>query len=1140
TTEQAAAIKALENEIAALETALATAQKAADDAKAAANDAKAAAAQAKADAIADAKAQVEALKTALETAIAEKADKAVVDAMAKDVEAALAVINTSIAKLAEKDAMLDGQIAELLQADAALKAQIAALEAYGKDNSDSLVVELSALQNELDQLWQTIGSETGLQALVGTQAGLITDLQTELQNLAESIYGEGAESLYTLVGQNAGMIQELLDKMDKVEADIKAINEALSVYTTILEAFAEQIQSVVYVPENTDGTVTASSYVLGRYASDILVKLTYEVTPNELAAKVTSDKVYFNAVPVTSTKAAAAEVVKAEVVKTDANTGRVEVYARIKASNKATYAALTDATKNQDIQLSLNIADRNPIVLPGEELNTVDPGTVYAVDYVPVLFDATKLNQNVLGLVKFYNTKTGKWVEGVADANGNYDNVNVITEPYTTTAPQSVLGIYDVRVDVEGQAMTPVQAAEFIGTAINVTYTTTDFAYAKKDGTALNLPADKDYIPFTTVKNGLASTAQIVAPAKGQLNQTVGYTASTTVKGIKVNGTDATNTVELTGTLKIDYAKADITFATYDAGKWSYTYGMTYPINVYALTYTPELAITSPVDVTKLVYVDENGTEHSVMNEFFVPAKAATKDAQGKDTYVPAEFGLKVLSSKAAQLTGVWDVKFLEHNAAYKSNFTLRDKTTNIDYTVAFEVKLGAKPAAKEINLGTFTAGAALEHEVEILVGDAIAKILTTDAAFYADYVADMQALRANPVEQLTYVAVPATPVVNPANSTIELRLAYDALVAKKETSYIYVDQIKKFDDSYDIKHTYDVFGINYTFTAKVNFQKPAYTITPNPVLVKNGVVNLTGTVEIPELKADKKGLTAGDDYELQEINLRNYIQVSDEVVAEITNGELSLAYMFTDTFVPQNSIYPVPVAGVSFAETGNQVTTIKLDGANDKAYVYWDGANGKNAANFAIALIHRTATDDKGQPIVYGSPVTVQTVVPELVKIEAPASKVVTETYKNGAGKTAANIVGALVVKDVKTGKEIYNKYAKDLTQIWMGYSRTSTTASFTSTTDEVFKLYNQEVEIDAKNIKAYLESSKTALKVAEANTDPNADIYVDYTTGEVSLVYLNDGNLTDNIIVEVPVKLTHDYCGNPHTATAKVKFSK
>ena len=1133
TTEQAAAIKALENEIAALETALATAQKAADDAKAAANDAKAAAAQATADAIADAKAQVEALKTALETAIAEKADKAVVDAMAKDVEAALAVINTSIAKLAEKDAMLDGQIAELLQADAALKAQIEALQAYGKDSSDSLVVELSALQNELDQLWQTIGSETGLQALVGTHAGLITEqgalienLQAELQGLSESIFGEGAESLYTLVGQNAGMIQELLDRMDAADAAIVEINEALSVYTTILEAFAKQIQSVVYVPENTDGTVTASSYVLGRYASDILVKLTYEVTPNELAAKVTSDKVYFNAVPVTSTKAAAAEVVKAEVVKTDANTGRVEVYARINASNKATYAALTDATKNQDIQLSLNIADRNPIVLPGEELNTVDPGTVYAVDYVPVLFDATKLNQNVLDLVKFYNTKKNEWVDA--------SETNTVTVPYTETAAQSLFNIYDVRVKVENQAMTPAEAAAFIGTAINVTYATSNFSYTDKNGNGLAYPAQKDYIPFATVKNGLASTAQVVAPAKVQLNQTVGYKAATTVSTLKVNNTPATSTVALTGELVIDYAKADITFATYDAGKWSYTYGMTYPINVYALTYTPELAIASPVDVTKLVYVDENGTEYSVMNEFFVPAKAATKDAQGKDTYVPAEFGLKVLSSKAAQLTGVWDVKFLEHDATYKTNFTLRDKTANIDYTVAFEVKLGAKPAAKEINLGTFTADAALNHAVKVPVGEAAAKILSTDAAFYADYVAYINSMRANPVQELIWAAQSATPVVDPENPTVELMLEYyNGFDAQKETSYIYVDDINKFDAAYSIKHTYEVFGIKYTFVAKVNFQKPNYAITANPVFVKNGVVTLDGTVTIPELTSNKLGLTVNNNpkpnssectpeqakYVLNQVILRDYVNVSKTIQDEIdrADAELKLEYRFTTTYVPFGATEAVIVPGVSIDPATGKVTLSDL------------AKSSYNALDFEVALVHATAKDNQGKAIEYGAPVKVQIQVPELVKLDAPASKLVKSEYLNGTGWTTANIAQALVVTDVKTGKELYNKYAANLNQIWQGYSRGKTTETFVSNGVDVFNVYNQTITIDENNIKAYLETSNIAL---------TKDVdYTITTDGTVRLVK-NDGNITENIVVEVPVKLNHDYCGKPHTAVAKVKF--
>ena len=64
----------------------------------------------------------------------------------------------------------------------------------------------------------------------------------------------------------------------------------------------------------------------------------------------------------------------------------------------------------------------------------------------------------------------------------------------------------------------------------------------------------------------------------------------------------------------------------------------------------------------------------------------------------------------------------------------------------------------------------------------------------------------------------------------------------------------------------------------------------------------------------------------------------------------------------------------------------------------------------------------------------------------------------------------------------------------------------------------------------KAYLETSKTAL------TNDDFTVLAD---GTVTLTK-NTGNLTENIIVEVPVLLFHDYCGNAHAATAKVKFSK
>ena len=1090
TTEQAAAIKALENEIAALETALATAQKAADDAKAAANDAKAAAAQAKADAIADAKAQVEALKTALETAIAEKADKAVVDAMAKDVEAALAVINTSIAKLAEKDAMLDGQIAELLQADAALKAQIEALQAYGKDSSDSLVVELSALQNELDQLWQTIGSETGLQALVGTQAGLIEDLQAELQGLAESIFGEGAESLYTLVGQNAGAIQELLDKMDKVNADIEAINEALSVYNTILRGIVEQIQSVVWVPEL---NVVAQGYALDKFHSDILVPLTYEVTPKELATKVTSDKVWFNTVEV---KAAPAELVYAEVASADANTGRVVVYARIKASNKATVKALQAGS---DIALALNIADYNPVMLPDEDHTTVDPGTQISAAYVTVKGAAEK---NIAELIKVYNTKKKDWVETA--------ETNTVTAPYTDTAVQSILGIYELRADVQGQAMTIAEASQFLGTTLATKVVTSDFTYT--DGTSA--VTGKDNVPFTVAKNGYASTAQPVAVKNVALKDAVGYTAETTVSTVTVNNIACPNAVAVTGKLVIDYAQAAITIATYDAGKWSYRTPSA--INEVLAV---ERAVTSSVDVSKLYYAGAPVVGQTIQ----LIGQADTKDANGKDIKVDGYFDVKVLSSKAAQITWV-NVPFLTHEAVYKSRFQLIDPATNTAYTVAFDVVLGPKPSNKTIDLGTFTANAHLTHDVQVPVGNVISKALAADAAFFADFTKDCPAGTV-----LNYAGIKgdaawfasqlAYSINNQSTAGANIVLAYNDR-AKAEASYINVAPQAKYDAKYNVKETFDFYGVQYTFTATVQFQKPAYTITPNPVFVKNGVVTLDGTVKIPELTSNKLGLTAGSAYVLNEVVLRDYVNVSDAVKAEIAAGELALVYLFTTTYDhDQNPATPaVSVPGVSIDPATGKVT--------------WEGkAKEYNALDFVVALISTVATDDKGQPIVYGSPVAVQTQVPELVKFDAPASKIVTETYLNGAGLTSANIVKALVVTDVKTGKELYNKYAANLDEIWEGYSRSKTTDSFKSNGVDVFNVYNQQVVINPMApAKAYLETSKTAL---------TKDDFTVAADGTVTLTK-NTGNLTENIIVEVPVILAHDYCGVYHTATAKVKFSK
>lgn len=877
--------------------------------------------------------------------------------------------------------------------------------------------------------------------------------------------------------------------MDKVNADIEAINEALSVYNTVLRGLADQIQSVVWVPEL---NVVAQGYALDKFHSDILVPLTYEVSPKELATKVTSDKVWFNTVEV---KAAPAELVYAEVASADANTGRVVVYARIKASNKATVKALQAGS---DIALALNIADYNPVMLPDEDHTTVDPGTQISAAYVTVKGAAEK---NIAELIKVYNTKTNKWVDAA--------ETNTILAPYTDTAVQSILGIYELRADVQGQAMTIAQASQFLGTTLATKVVTSDFTYT--DGASA--VTGKDNVPFTVAKNGYASTAQPTAVKNVALKDAVGYTAEVTVSNVTVNNIACPNAVAVTGKLAIDYAQAAITIASYDAGKWSYKTpsDLAEPLAV-------ERAVTSSVDVSKLYY---NGAP-VVGQTIQLVGQADSKDANGKDIKIDGYFDVKVLSSKAAQITWV-NVPFLTHEAVYKSRFQLIDPATNTAYTVAFDVVLGPKPANKTIDLGTFTANAHLTHGVQVPVGNVISKALAADAAFFADFTKDCPAgtvLNYPGIkgDAAWFASQLAYSINNESTSGANIVLAYNDR-AKAEASYIDVAAQAKYDAKYNVKETFDFYGVQYTFTATVQFQKPAYTITPNPVFVKNGVVTLDGTVKIPELTSNKLGLTAGSTYVLNEVVLRDYVNVTDAVKAEIAAGELALVYLYTTTYDhDQNPATPqVAVPGVTVDQATGKVT--------------WDGANHYNALDFVVALISTVATDDKGQPIVYGSPVAVQTQVPELVKFDAPASKIVTSTYLNGSGWTTANIVKALVVTDVKTGKELYNKYAATLDEIWEGYSRSKTTDAFQSNGVDVFNVYNQQVVLNPMVApKAYLETSKTAL---------TADDFTVLADGTVTLTK-NTGNLTENIIVEVPVLLFHDYCGTAHAATAKVKFSK
>ena len=269
TTQNAATIDALSAKITALETALASAQSAADEAKTAAaaakqagdnalaeaQAAKAAAATAEANAIAEAKKQVEALKAVyeakvaeIETALAGKATQADIEAAVKkaadDAAAALAVIDAKVALKADKT-----EVEALVAADAAINKEIEALKEFKKlaeelhieltTDVDSLQLGLADAQAEIEEIWAALYDEgNGLFALIGSNASaisanteLIEALETELDGFYAEVFGEGPNSIMSILGTYANQIAELQAKVD-----------ALSVLQS-------RILSIAYVPE---------------------------------------------------------------------------------------------------------------------------------------------------------------------------------------------------------------------------------------------------------------------------------------------------------------------------------------------------------------------------------------------------------------------------------------------------------------------------------------------------------------------------------------------------------------------------------------------------------------------------------------------------------------------------------------------------------------------------------------------------------------------------------------------------------------------------------------------------------------------------------------------------------------------------
>ena len=282
-TQNAATISALQGQIDALETALATAQATANEAKTAAaaaqatgdtakklaEEAKAAAAQAEANAIAEAKKEVVALKAIyeakvkeIETALAGKASKEELAAEIKKlddafktavelVNAEIKGIKETLATLATKKELAD-EVATLVAADKDLKVQADALKLYAEATQadvDSALLVIADIQADLAELWEaTMGDGmNSLKTVIGQQATIIQDLLAADENILSKIEEEvmGFVNLNTTqIASAMEAIDQLNTEMDAVEARVKKLEDGIAALTPRVEDLEEGVSAI--------------------------------------------------------------------------------------------------------------------------------------------------------------------------------------------------------------------------------------------------------------------------------------------------------------------------------------------------------------------------------------------------------------------------------------------------------------------------------------------------------------------------------------------------------------------------------------------------------------------------------------------------------------------------------------------------------------------------------------------------------------------------------------------------------------------------------------------------------------------------------------------------------------------------------
>ena len=295
---------------------------------------------------------------------------------------------------------LQGQITDL---NTRLSGEVSDLKTATKKNAEditSLLTTVGAIQGNLEKLGDTYATDAELKAAVDELNKAIEQVKTDLTKTLGDSFNEALKGYATTAALKE--VQDELGKidLDKVKADYeKAINEALDaalandgkitekvkeMISTALQSLEKRlaavegqvkellnrIQSIVFVPEYSDGKATINYAKVNSDIIEAQSKLTFQVYPAECAKAFNAngaEKLFaFNFKDVQSRAAGERRLEVAKVV-ADATTGMVDIYA-----NARDFAAgFYNDAPTVHYAVSLVVDDANEINIASSYVNLI-------------------------------------------------------------------------------------------------------------------------------------------------------------------------------------------------------------------------------------------------------------------------------------------------------------------------------------------------------------------------------------------------------------------------------------------------------------------------------------------------------------------------------------------------------------------------------------------------------------------------------------------------------------------------------------------------------------------------------------------------------------------------------------------------